>query len=163
MNSRRPAVLLLAALIAALARPARADDAATAAAAIQALGQNVPGGAAAGAPGAKKKDSGGFDRELTTPKIEKKAGRKSAKKAKASKPVASKYKSMALSAGSEHTYRFNENGEPIDVSKKKTAAKKAKKNKKSSSDSDAEDSNDQKGACTDDEPCPARNADADAL
>lgn len=163
MSLRRPAVLLLAAVLAALARSARADDAATAAAAMQAIGQAVPGGAAAGATEAQKKDSNGFDRELSAPKIERKtdgAKKSAARKAKRAKPAASKYKSTTLAGSVVHSYRFDENAEPLDVPKKKAAAKKAKK---ASSEAGAEDSSDERTACFNDEPCSVKSPDADAL
>jgi hypothetical protein len=162
MNPRRPSALLLAAVLGVLALPAFADDAATAAAAMQAIGQTAPGGAPpSGTMAEKKKNDHGFT-DLHAPVIEKKAGgekKSSAKKSK-SKPTVSKYKSTELAGSSEHNYRFNENAEPIDVSKKKTAAKK----KKASSEESAEESKDEKpAACADEEPCPARSSDADAL
>ena len=161
-SSRLSAIFLALAVLAALPRPAKADDAqAAAAAAMQAAGQaGAPNGGAPGA-GAKKKDTSGFSRALTAPQIERTAdgGEKRAKSKKSSKAKtnASKYKTTDLS-DADHVYRFNENGEPLTGPAKKKAAAKTKK--KTSSDADDRD---EKPGCSSDEPCAVKNADADAL
>jgi hypothetical protein len=175
-----PAFFLSAAL---LPRSAAADDQAAAAAAVaQAVGQAVPGaqGAAAGgavgaAAGAAKTPppgtSGGhFGRQLGTPQIMPKSGRHSGAKiapgkkgkkgsSKASKDAESKYKSRALVENTDHAYRFDESGEPIDAAAKLKSSSALKKKAPA-----APDEKDVKaGACSSDEPCNVKNPDADAL
>jgi hypothetical protein len=164
----RPSALFLAvAAFAALARSARADDSQTAAAAAQVLSQvggAAGAGAAPGAAGGHKKDEGGFSRPLSAPKIEKTSGgdekpAPAKKKAavKAAKP--SKYLSRDLTEHSESNYRFNDRAEPLDSAPKTKPA--AKPKKKASSEPD--DKADKTGACTSDEPCPAKNSVGDAF
>jgi hypothetical protein len=159
----RPAAPFLAiAACALLARSARAQDAQTAAAAAAAMTQ--AGVATGGAPGAQGKNkSGGFDRPLTAPVIQKTTdgAQKQAKVKKSSdaKTTHSKYKSRELTENSDHIYRFNENGEPLGSAPKKKAAAKTKKKTSSASD----DKDEKTGACSSDEPCAEKSPDADAL
>ncbi|MFI5351058.1 MAG: hypothetical protein ACHQ2Z_16055 [Elusimicrobiota bacterium] len=162
MTSRLPSALIL---VAALALSARADDAQTAAAAMQAMAQAgvATGGApAADAHGNKKKDDGGFARPLSAPQIlkttdgAKKHG--AGKKGADAKTNASRYKSRELSE-SEHAYRFDENGEPLNSAPKKKSAAKTKKAASAEPDEKAEKT----GACASDAPCAAKSADADAF
>jgi hypothetical protein len=174
------AVLLASA---ALGRPAFADDAqaAAAAAAAQAVGGMATGGAAgapgvAGAGAAKSSGPGAgghFSRQLSAPSIQRVNGRAKGatakKKAKGARipaskmrPDESKYKSRELVENSEHSYRFDENGNPKSAAAapKKLSSKSAKK----TSSADASDDKDEKpGACSTDEPCTVKNSDADAL
>jgi hypothetical protein len=163
---RRVSPLLLAAVLAALARSAQADDpGAAAAAAMQAIGQQ--GAAAGGAPGAEgakpKKGESDFDRPLTAPQIKKTSGGEekkhgTGKKGAASKAKPSKYKSRDLTEKSEHVYRFNDKAEALDDPAK---TKDSAKPKKSSSETDERER--KPGACSSEEPCSAKDPDADAL
>ncbi len=152
---------------------ARADDAQNAAAVAAAAQAAVAGGAggAAGAAGAaaaaQTGTSGGhFERALSAPKIPvRRASPQKSKKTRKKKGVhhravrarESRYKSRVLSERTQHSYLFDENGNPV-VPKVRSSAKKKKKKAAPSDDSD-----DNPGACSTDEPCKVQNPDADAL
>lgn len=178
MTPRRSLVVLASVLAAAaFARRADADDQAAAAAAVaQAVGQAVPGaqgaasGGAAAAKGPAVGSGGHFQRQLGTPQIMPKAHRGAGAKVapdkkgsgkkgsgKAAKGDESKYKSRVLVENSEHSYRFDESGEPIDPAAKKAAASKKK------APAAPEEKDVKAGACSSDEPCNVKNPDADAL
>jgi hypothetical protein len=188
MTPRHALAVLCAALAAAaFARPASADDAqaAAAAAAAQAVGGvasggSVPGvsggaigGGAAGVGNGRPSSGGHFQRALSAPAIPisggggeakkgkpgAKAGKPGAKTARAKRAQESKYKSRELVEGSEHSYRFDENGNPVGGAPKKKAVLKPAKKASSASD----DKDDKPGACSTDEPCTVKNTDADAL
>lgn len=166
MTPRHLSLLGLAVAVSiVVARPARADDAANAAAAMAAIGQAGMGNAGGagmppgGGPGQKGKGDN-FSRPLTAPHFEHTADsdkKPAAKKgAKPKKAKDSKYKSTVLTENTESNYRFNERGEPLgDAAKKKTAAK-----KKVSSD---EENGERPAACSTETPCTDKNPDADAL
>lgn len=180
MTPRRlPALCAVLLASSALARPASADDAqaAAAAAAAQAVGGMASGGASPGvaaavAGGAGKSNGpsagGHFSRALSAPTIQRTAapgkklkGAKGGKSAASKNGPESKYKSRELVENSEHSYRFDENGNPKNASaapKKKLSAKSAKKSSTASDDKD-----EKPGACSTDEPCTVKNSDADAL
>jgi hypothetical protein len=192
MKPRRISVFLAAAIAAALARPASADDQnSAAAAAMQGIGGVAGGGAVAGAaglpggiagaaagalggvPGARKPASsfGNFSRQLGAPTIGPSSGSapktkgagKKGKGKKAVKAEESKYKSRVLVENSEHTYRFDENGNPLDSSAPKKARLAVKKKPAPASTDKDDDDDDKTGKCTTDEPCTVKNTDADSL
>jgi len=174
MKLRRPLVLVLA--LAALAARARAQDQ-NAAAAAQAVGGMVPGAATGGAvgpagaggqPAAGKPSAGGhFQRALGgAPAFHKSrggakssGGKKAASGKKKKKHAESKYMSRELVEGSEHSYHFDENGDPVRATPSRKAGAKSKKK----ASSPTEEKDDPSGACTSEEPCTVKNRDADAL
>jgi hypothetical protein len=184
MTPRRTIALAVFALAAAFARPAFADDAQTAAAAAaaQAVGGMATGGAAGGAGagvgagagrGAGRNagpGSGGhFQRALSAPSIPranggaKKIGKKNGRSAASKREAESKYKSRELVENSEHAYRFDENGNPVNASAAPAKKPAGKSSKKAASSSAADDKDEKPGACSTDEPCTVKNSDADAL
>ncbi len=159
---RLSAFFLVAAAVAAYARPALADD--PTAAALAAIGQaGAAGGGAPGAQGGKKKEEGGFARKLEAPHIEKTADgnqeRPTSKKSSAAKTKPSKYRSTELSESVEHSYHFNADAEPLDPAPKKKPAAKPKKKTSAASDDD----NEKAAACSSDESCDAKKSDSDAF
>jgi hypothetical protein len=176
MTPRRLFICLLAVAFTALGRSARADDAQTAAAAMQGLGLGgapgggPPGGGPGGGPGAqgrKKKDESGFARPLTAPQFSKTSDgdpeHPPAKKKANAKTKSSKYTSRDLDEHGEHVYRFNADGEPLNSAPKKKAADAAAAKAKKKASTESDDAAEKNGDCSSDEPCAAKKSDSDAF
>jgi hypothetical protein len=138
MISSRVLSLILAALFAAAFRPA-------------------PAAAQIGVAGEPKAEAKPVDEAKPKKKAAKADATKAAKPKKKKKEDDSKYKSRALAESTEASYHFDADGNPIEAAAKKKAAKAGK------SSSDGSDEKRSKDACSAEEPCVNKSADADAL
>lgn len=93
------------------------------------------------------------------PQTKKKTAAKAGKETKKKAAPESKYKSRELSEGSEHSYRFDARGTPVGGGPKKKQAEKGKKKPSGPPDGTEEKTR----ACSAEEPCAGKDADADAL
>lgn len=115
----------------------------------------VPASAEDAAPAAARAPAAAAPKKPAARPAKKKTPHEKMKKEKKSAAAGSKYKTRALSEGTESAYRFDAHGEPIGSGRK--ASREKPKKTVVSEDKPV------KPSCSSEEPCSDRSSDSDAL